>query len=185
MTKIIIGFSGEMASGKGTCAKYFVEHHDAVTYRFSTPLRDVVKRLHLPEDRGTIQHMSTTLRTEFGEDLLAKVIFGDVQSDTHELVVVDGVRRPDDVKYLRQLPEFKLVYIEAPMETRHERIVLRGENADDTSKTWEQFQKDHESEPELQIKDLKQLASDVVDNSGDLNALHAQLDTLFAKYRGA
>jgi len=182
MTKIIIGFAGEMGSGKGTCAQYFVDHHGAVTYRFSTPLFTIVKALHLPVERDTLQRASTTLRGEFGEDLFAKVMFADVKADPHELIVVDGVRRPDDVRYLSQLPEFKLVYIEAPIEMRHERVVLRGEKSDDASKTFEQFEKDHERESELQIKDLKQFAADVLDNSGDMNALHAQLEALYAKY---
>ncbi len=43
--KIILGFAGEIASGKGTAAKYLVGRHEAATYRFSTMLRDIVERL--------------------------------------------------------------------------------------------------------------------------------------------
>lgn len=182
--KLIIGLSGEIASGKGTVAKYYTSWHGATVYRFSTILRDVVRRLRLPEDRATIQKLSTTLRKEFGEDLFAKVMAGDVKGDAHDLIVIDGVRRKEDVKYLRELPEFKLFYIEAPMETRFERIKKRDENEDDRMKTWEQFQKDHEGEPEREIAGLKAVASDVIDNSGDIAALHGQLEALLTKYRG-
>lgn len=180
--KLILGFTGEMACGKGTSAKYLAERHGAVTYRFSTILRDVLSRLHLPHERAVMQSLSTLLRKEFGEDLLAKVMFEDAKHDTHEIIIIDGVRRLEDVKYLRELPEFKLCYISAPRRTRHERLVLRGENADDTTKTFEQFEKDHESEPEMEIPKLEAFAQEIIDNSGTLPELYAQLDAIIKKY---
>lgn len=180
--KIILGFAGEIASGKGTAAKYLIERHGAATYRFSTILRDVLQRLHLPEDRTTLQTLSTFLRKEFGEDTLAKVMFEDAKGDTHALVVIDGVRRLEDVKYLREIPEFKLCYITAPMKTRHERLVLRGENVDDKTKKYEQFVKDHEGEPEREITKLEAFAAEVIDNSGTLPELHHTLDAIIKKY---
>ncbi len=182
MKKLILGFSGEIASGKGTCAQYLVEHHGAVTYRFSTMLRDVLKRLHLPEDRTTLQTLSTSLRKQFGEDLLAKVMFEDAKHDEHQLVVIDGVRRLEDVKYLRELPEFKLCYITASMKTRYERLVLRGENPDDKTKTYGQFELDHEGEPEREITKLEAFAQEVIDNTGTLPELCMQLDAIVKKY---
>jgi len=180
--KLIFGFAGEMASGKGTAAKYLVERHGAVTYRFSTMLRDLLRRVHLPEDRATIQKISTFLRKEFGEDTLAKVMFEDAKNDTHPLIVIDGVRRLEDVKYLREIPEFKLCYITAPMKTRYERLVLRGENPDDKTKTHQQFEKDHEGEPEREISQLEAFAAEVIDNSGTLPDLHRTLDAMLKKY---
>jgi dephospho-CoA kinase len=180
--KIIIGLTGEIASGKGTAAKYLVEHHKAVTYRFSTILRDIVKRLHLTEDRDTLQKISTFMRKEFGEDTLAKVMFEDAKHDEHMLIVIDGVRRLEDVKYLRELPEFKLVYITAPMRTRYERLVVRGENADDTTKTYEDFGNDHQRESEREITKLEPFAQEIVDNAGSLPEFYAQLDAIIKKY---
>lgn len=182
--KLILGFAGEIASGKGTAAKYLVERHGAATYRFSTILRDVLRRLHLPEDRTTLQTLSTFLRKEFGEDTLAKVMFKDAKGDTRQLVVIDGVRRLEDVKYLREIPEFKLCYITAPMKTRHERLVVRDENPDDKTKTYQQFERDHEREPEREITKLEAFAAEVIDNSGTLPELYARLDGIVKKYGG-
>lgn len=182
MKKLILGFGGEMASGKGTCAQYLVEHRGAVTYRFSTILRDVVRRLHLAEDRDTLQRISTFLRKEFGEDTLAKVMFADAKHDTNTLIIIDGVRRLEDVKYLRALPEFKLIYVTAPMKTRYTRLVLRGENADDKTKTYEAFEDDHERESEQEITKLEAFAADVIDNAGTLPELYLQLDNIVKKY---
>ncbi len=182
MKKLILGFTGEIASGKGTCAQYLVKEHGAVTYRFSTILRDVLGRLHLPSDRTTLQTLSTSLRKQFGEDLLAKVMFEDAKHDSHQLIVIDGVRRLEDVKYLRELPEFKLCYVSATMKTRYERLIVRGENPDDNTKTYAQFEADHQGEPEREITKLEAFAQEVLDNSGTLPELYLQLATIIKKY---
>lgn len=182
MKKLILGFGGEMASGKGTCAEYLKKTYGAETFRFSTALFDIAHRVHLKDDRDTLQRISTFLRKEFGEDTLAKVMFEDAKNATAQLIIIDGVRRLEDVKYLRELPEFKLVYISAPMKTRHERMVKRGEKADDATKTYEEFQADHERESELEITKLEAFAAEVIDNGGTIPELHAQLDGIIKKY---
>lgn len=180
--KLILGFGGEMASGKGTCAEYLKHTHGAETFRFSTALFDIAHRVHLKDDRDTLQKISTFLRKEFGEDVLAKVMFEDAKGATAELIIIDGVRRLQDVKYLRELSEFKLVYISAPMRTRYDRMVKRGEKADDATKTYEEFEQDHLRESELEITKLEAFATEVVDNSGTMPELHAQLDAIVKKY---
>lgn len=178
MAKLILGFAGEMACGKGTAAKYIEEKYLGNSHRFSTMLRDVLDRLHLEKSRENMQKISQILRDNFGDDLLARVIFEDVKNDQSEIVVIDGIRRMPDIKYLKELPQFKLVHLEAAMGKRYERIVRRGENADDNSKTFEQFQKEHQSEAELRIKDLKEYADFIVDNNGTIEALHRQIDEI-------
>lgn len=178
MSKIILGFAGEISSGKGTAAKYLVEKYAGSTHRFSTMLRDVASRMYLEENRENLQKISTIFRQNFSEDILSKVIFHDTQNDEHEVVAVDGVRRYSDIEYLKTLPEFKLVYVEASLEKRFERIVNRGENADDSSKTLEQLKKDQEQEAESQIRDLKNKADFVVNNDGTFDELYAQIDKI-------
>ncbi|TRZ54654.1 hypothetical protein D4Q76_01975 [archaeon] len=183
MQKIILGFAGEIASGKGTAAKYIVEKYGSGYFRFSTILRDVLKRMHLKESRENAQKLSTALRQNFGEDILSKVISKDVLNDRHEIIAVDGVRRLSDIKYLKDLPGFRLVYIEADIEKRFERIVKRGENVDDRNKTLEQFRKDNEGEAEAQIKGLKARADFIVDNDGAIEELYGKIDSMIEKCR--
>ncbi|HCX28139.1 MAG TPA: hypothetical protein DHI91_03295 [Candidatus Portnoybacteria bacterium] len=178
MAKLILSLAGEMACGKGTAVKYLVKKYDAGSFRFSTILRDVLDRLCLEQSRENIQKLSTILRKNFSDDLLAGVMAEDVKKDTAEIVVIDGVRRLADIKYLSGLPEFKLVYIETELERRHERIVKRGENTDDAQKTLGDFKKEHVSESELQIGDLKNHADFLIDNNGSPEDLYAQLDKI-------
>jgi dephospho-CoA kinase len=83
-----------------------------------------------------------------------------------------------DIVYLKKLPGFKLIFIDADIEKRYQRIILRKENADDTNKTFEQFKKDHELETELQIADLKKVSDIVIDNNGDFEDLYKQIDDI-------
>jgi len=181
MAKVILGLAGEIAAGKGTVAKYIAEKYNGGTHRFSTMLRDVAKRMYLEENRENIQKISTIFRQNFSDDLLSKVIYHDVENDGHEHIAVDGVRRAPDIDYLKKLFGFKLVYIEADMKKRYDRIIGRGENTDDSNKTFEEFKKDHERETELRIKDLKNIADFVVNNNGTFEELYAQIDKIIGK----
>ena len=176
--QIILGFTGLISCGKGTVTKYLKEKHAAETFRFSTMLRDVLTRLYLEHSRENMSGLSTVLRDFFGQDLMAKVMAKDVVNSQADLIVVDGIRRMEDIKYLRALPNFKLVSIEADMKTRYERLIERGENSDDKNKTWEDFVADHQLETELTILDTMKVADIVINNDGNLEALQRQLDNL-------
>ena len=181
--KIILGLVGEIASGKGTVARYLEEKHNARTYRFSTPLRDILKRLHLEENRDNLQEVSRILREKFGQDLLAKIITEDVKQDAGEIIVVDGIRREQDIKYLRELPEFKLINIKVDIKTRYERVIERSENTDDKTKTFEEFLKEAQAEPELEIPKVAATADIVIDNSSDMENLIKQIDTVLVEFK--
>jgi len=178
MMKIILGLAGEMASGKGTVAKYATEKYSAKTRRFSTMLRDVLDRLSLEQSRDNMQKLSTILRQNFGEELFAQVMAEDVKKEQGEIIVIDGIRRLADIKYLKKISQFKLAYLEADMQKCYERITKRGENADDAKKTFDDFRKVHEDESELQIKDLKNRADFLIDNNGSYEELYKQVDEI-------
>ncbi|MCX6781886.1 MAG: AAA family ATPase [Candidatus Magasanikbacteria bacterium] len=180
--KIVFGFTGLIASGKGTAAGYLKTKYGAAPYRFSTMLRDLCDRLYLEQSRDNMQTMSTAIRSHFGEETLSKVMAEDVKNDVSKIVCIDGIRRPGDVKYLRQIPGFVLINIFADMEKRFDRITKRGENTDDTKKTIEQFKLDHQKEAELQIADIAKEANEKIDNNGTIEELYSQLDKLVDKY---
>ncbi|MFZ2154487.1 MAG: AAA family ATPase [Candidatus Moraniibacteriota bacterium] len=181
MTKIILGIAGEIAAGKGTTAKYLIERYGASTHRFSTALRDVARRMYLDESRENLQKISTLMRENFDDNILSMVIYKDVENDAHQVIAIDGVRRMADIEYLKKIPEFKLVYVETSMENRYERIVKRGENVDDNTKTFEGFKLDHEREAELQVRELKNHADFVIDNNGTLKDLLLQVDEIVSQ----
>jgi dephospho-CoA kinase len=183
MSKIILGFVGQLASGKGTATEYLKKQHNANTYRFSSMLRDIADRLYLEQNRNNLQKISRVIRENFSEDILSKVIAQDAAQDTNDLVVIDGIRRPADIEHLSKIPGFILVHIFADIEKRFDRITSRGENTDDNQKTFEQFQQDHKNEAELLIGDIATQAIEEIDNNGTTDDLHTTLDALMKKYK--
>lgn len=181
MAKLILGLVGEMSCGKGTIAEHMKGKYHSSTHRFSTVLRDVLDRLHLEQSRGNIQILSEILRKSYGEDIFAKSMLHDVEGDSGDIVVVDGVRRIEDIGFLRELSHFKLIFIEADMRVRYERLTGRRENSDDQVKTFEEFKREHEADSELQIRELKNYADYVVDNNGSYLDLYHAIDAIVAE----
>jgi dephospho-CoA kinase len=181
MSKIIIGLVGSLASGKETTKKYLVEKYNAKDCRFSSILRDVLSRLTIPNSRENLQKISTVLRANFGENLLAKAIAADAAKLEADIVLIDGVRRFTDIEHLKDLPNFVLVKIDADPKKRYERMKLRNENAGDDQKTFEEFLKDHEAEADKQIPEVMKTAKYSIDNNGSFEDLYKQIDEIISK----
>jgi len=180
--KIILGLTGLLSSGKGTAAKYLEKKYGASTYRFSTMLRDILNRLYLKQTRDNMVRLSEMIRSTFGEDTLAKTIAKDAEINKNQIIVVDGIRRPADISYLSNMPNFVLAEIFAAPKIRYGRLILRGENIDDNKKTYKEFLADHQRSTELSILEVIKDAKEKIDNNGDLKSLYARLDNLVAKY---
>jgi dephospho-CoA kinase len=182
MSRLILGITGHIASGKTDATAYLQDSHGAVCFRFSTMLRDILERIHIEESREHLQILSTSLRSLFGDDLMSKVIAKDVAQATDDIIIVEGIRRPSDVTYLSELPGFHLVGITADMRTRYERITARSENPDDQNKTWEAFQEEQKHESEQGISETLAMTDIIINNNGDLDSLHTQIDAIIQQF---
>jgi dephospho-CoA kinase len=180
MAKIIFGLVGPIACGKETVKKYLEIKYNAQSSRFSTILRDVLNRISVPLSRENVQKVSTVLRKCFGEDILAKTIAIDVEKFKNDVVVVDGVRRIEDIKYLRKFPNFKLLAINAEPEIRWQRLIKRNENVGDDKKTYKEFLKDHKYETELNIPKIMKRAKLKIDNNGDFKSLFLKIEEIMS-----
>lgn len=181
--KNIIGFVGQLSSGKGTVAKYLGKKYSASTHRFSTMLRDLLDRIYIEQSRDNLIKISEIIRSAFGEDTMAKVIAKDTENDKNDIIVVEGIRRMADIEHLKKLSGFILVEIFADPKTRYKRLIKRGENSDDTSKTYEEFMADLQRSTEISILEVVKHATEKIDNNGTMEELYAQLDKLVEKYK--
>lgn len=176
---LILGFAGLMASGKDTACKYFTQKHGARSLGFSDCLRDIIDRIDLPANRTNLQQLSTVLRQTFGQDLLSRVVAADARRAGGQLIVVHGIRRPTDIVYLKKLPNFKMVAVEADDRKRYERLVSRGENVGDATKTWEAFLFEQQAEAEEAIPAVMAQADYHINNDGGQEDLHRKLEALY------
>ncbi len=182
MAKLIIGIVGENASGKTTATEYLKKKFNAVTFRFSDMLGDILKRIYIEPTRSNFQILSTILRQNFSEDIMSKVIAADAKNSTAEVIITEGVRRPTDVTHLKELSNFILIYIKTEERKRFERLATRGEKPDDATKTWEEFQAEGHQEAEQKILEIAQTANFTIDNNSSLENTYSQLDSVVTKY---
>lgn len=178
--KLIIGLTGQIACGKGVIKKHLIEKYGASDYRFSTILRDVLTRIDVEINRENLIKVSTALRQSFGEDTLAKAMGKDAEKDSHQFIVIDGVRRMADIKYLREVSGFILVRIVADQKTRYQRVVSRNENIGDDKKTFEDFLADEKAESEIEIPEVMSHANFEIKNDSSMEDLHANIDGLIS-----
>lgn len=181
---IVLGLVAEMAGGKTTAASYLTDKYGAANYGFGIIMRDLANRLHLAPTRENLSYMSQVLRKQFGQDILANAMAEDIKNDTdHEIIVVESIRREEDIKFLKELPGFHLISITADMETRYKRLLTRREKEDDATKTYEQFVQDHQLETELSILPLLERAEFKIDNSGTQEEFFARIDEIISKLK--
>jgi dephospho-CoA kinase len=174
-TKIIIGLTGPIATGKTTVAKYLAEKYHGKIYGFSGPLRDVLNRLYLPLERPNMALMSNILRANFGENLISRTIASDIEHDECDFIILDGIRRMPDIETMRALPGFHLLSVDAKAELRWKRMTTRGQNADDASKTFEDFLIYEQAEADREIPRVMQDAEATFNNDGDVESLINQV----------
>lgn len=178
MSKVIIGLVGQIASGKEITKKYIIQKYGAESVKFSQIVRDMLARIDTPATRENMSALSLGLRQIFGEDIFAKAIINDVNSFHSDIVIVDGVRRMEDIEFLKDLPQFALVSVDATPENRYERMKARNENPGDAEKTFEEFLQQQLLETEMTIAHVMSEAQYQITNNGTLDELHAQTDKL-------
>jgi len=180
MPKIIIGFVGQAGAGKGTAADMLAKNSHAEIFTFSDILADVLKRLFKEKSRDNLIKASTAIREAFGQDALANVMEAQVQASTADIVIVDGIRRMEDIEDLSKDSKFHLVEIWAPPEIRFERLKNRNEKAGEGDMTWEEFLDMGKRETEVTIAGVAAQAKHKIDNSGGLEDFKAKLDEFIA-----
>lgn len=183
MNKIVVGLIGELAAGKGTITKYLKDKYDAASFRFSDSLRETLNIFDLDVSRENMQNISTLLRNNFGENILAKAIAKKVKNSTNQIIIIDGVRRHTDLENLGDLPGFYLIYVTAKQKTRHQRYVKRNENANDDKMTFAEFEKKEQAEADRQIPEVAKSAKFKLDNNGSFEDLYRQVEDVLEKIR--
>lgn len=129
----IIAFVGMPAAGKSVASDVVKEENIDVV-NMGDVIRDEVKARGLdPTDTNT-GGVANDLRDKEGMDAVAKRCVPKIEALGKELVVVDGVRGIAEVIFFKEHfgQDFTLVFIDAPLEMRFERVTNRGRSDDMT-----------------------------------------------------
>jgi dephospho-CoA kinase len=127
-----IGLTGTNASGKGEAASFF-QARGYDYFSLSDVIRDELRLVGLPLNRDNLIRKGNQLRSSQGPDVLARRIVERLKGNA----VIDSIRNPREIAYLRRQAGFILLAIDAPAEVRYQRALLRGR--DESAATLEEF----------------------------------------------
>lgn len=172
----IIGLTGTNGAGKGEVAAY-LKAKGYTYFSLSDLVREELRKKDKETTRNNLIKMGNELREKFGPDILAKLAMKKVKGRA----VIDSIRNPSEVKYLRKHKAFILLAIDAPVELRYERAVKRGRI--ESASTLEEFIKKEEEEMTdyekgQQLLNCMKMADHTLINAGSLEDLHKKLEGL-------
>ena len=178
---MIIGVAGPNGAGKGELVAFLSERSFYVL-SLSDVIRDELARRGLGETRERMIETGRELRALGGPGALAEVLVERLSPDRN--YAIDSIRHPAEVEVLRRhRADFKLVWVDAPIELRFERLRSRGRSGDPTSleqmRVLEQRERGSDDSAAQQLDAVRALADFEIENGGGLEALHASARQIF------
>lgn len=172
----LIGITGTNGAGKGEVAAYLTKKgYDY--FSLSDLIREEMEKKGGEINRNNLIKMGNKLREKFGADILARRVMKRIKGKA----VIDSIRNPKEVGYLRKHKSFLLLAVDAPVELRFERVRSRGR--DESASNLEEFIRMEEEEMTdykngQQIGNCMYLADITLINDGSLEDLHKKLEAL-------
>ena len=172
----LIGITGTNGAGKGEVAAYLVNKG----YEYFS-LSDLIREELIKRDeditRDNLIKTGNQLREKFGADILARLVMEKIR----EKAVIDSIRNPKEVEYLRKQKNFILLSVDAPVELRYERVKKRGRK--ESAETMREFIRKEEEEMTSykngqQLRNCMSLADVILINDGSLEDLYQKLEAL-------
>lgn len=174
---MIIGLSGTFASGKDTLAHHLVQTKNFLHISTSDMIRAVAQAEYGNIERPTLHKTANETREKRGPGVFAELALAEFEKTKHNYdgVVVSGIRSLGEVEAIKKV-NGKIVFIDAPMELRYERILARHRSGEEKL-SFEEFKASEEAE-ELAVHDnpyvqditgVKELADMIVFNQGDID----------------
>lgn len=181
---MIVGLSGTFASGKDTLAHYLVQKYNFLHVSTGDMVRAVAEAEYGSTERSVLFKTANELREKRGPGVLAELAI-DKLADAggqYQHLIISGVRSLGEVEAIKKAGG-TIVFVDAPMEIRYQRIQAR-HRASEEKLTFEEFKASEEAE-ELAVHDnpyvqditgVKELADMILLNDNDTEAFFAQAE---------
>lgn len=135
---VYVGVVGQIACGKGVLVDYLIKKLDFVSFSLSSILHEELKRKGIKEfTRKTLQDVGDELRQKYEDDVLARRAIEILKKQGEKHVVIEGIRNPGEIEFLKKNPSFILIGVKANREIRFKRLLTRGKPWD--PKNWNDF----------------------------------------------
>jgi dephospho-CoA kinase len=170
----LIGLTGTNGAGKGEASAFFARHDFAI-FSLSDVIREELAKKRLGFTRDNLIRTGNALRRRYGSDILARRVMKRVRGRA----VIDSIRAPQEIAFLKKQKGFILLAIDAPPAVRFERAKRRGR--DESASTLEEFVRKEQEEmsdrPEGQQLHLcLELADRTIINDSTPDAFYRKLE---------
>lgn len=132
----VIVIVGPIAAGKGTAAGLLIQQ-DYVPFNYGDVIFQERTARGLPEERKISNAVGADLRLQFGNDIIARRIVESIQlfrdQGLGQKILIDGLRHPDEVAWVKENLGARVIGITASPEVRYQRTLRRNREVDPKS----------------------------------------------------
>ena len=174
---MIIGITGTIGAGKGTVVEY-LKKKGFTHYSARDVWNEEIDRRGLPRNRDNMVRVANDLRAQRGPEFFAKRAMEKAQASGHD-AVVESIRSVGEAEEIKK-DGGVLWAVDADVEKRYERAVLRGSETDQVS--FQKFKADeevewHNTDPHKQnLKAVIAMADVTLTNNDTQEELFAQVE---------
>ena len=175
----VIGLIGFIGVGKGTVAEYLKKDYSYEIITMGDIVRELATKLGRSHSRDDLQGTQREYTAKHGLEYFVKRVIKKIKENKLEKVVVDGIRRPEDVGLPKKTfsGDMIVLQIDAEPAIRFERMKARCRTGD--PQTFEEFQRQEANEFKLfnYTKTLEYVEFNI-ENNNRLEDLYKQIDDL-------
>ena len=180
----IIGITGTLGAGKGTIVEYLKEKKNFRHYSVRDYLIKEIERQGLPVNRDSMTSVANRLRSEHHPAYIVEELYKQAVL-AGENAVIESIRTPGEVDFLRKQGNFYLFAVDAGPKIRYERIRQRASETDhidfDTFLSNEAREMTATDPNKQNLGKCIRMADFRFDNNGDFTALFEEVDRVIKK----
>ena len=186
-TQLVIATVAEKGGGKGfftEIVKKALPQYRVASLRLSDTFRDILSLLAKDQSRENISTLATILREGFEDNgILIPAMEKRIKETDADIIILDGLRKPEEIEPLVRKFNGVVVYIEADQKTRFERRREQAETTDEKGMSWEQFVRQDKMAAEIAIRAMGETVADVtMENNGSREEFTKKVENFLAAH---
>jgi dephospho-CoA kinase len=180
----IIGVAGPAGAGKDTVSDLLESDYGYTHLSGGDTIRAMLRSLDLDPNKLAVVAFGMFLRAHYGGGV---VLDRALKATGAQKVIYSGFRSPGEAKATQSFGG-RIIYVDAPFELRHRRIIARARPGEDTSvkamRSRENFEKVGTSDDQENLPLIRTRADFILENDGNVQELKKKLADIMSTFNG-